>query len=439
MSRSLHTNRDFEKLEPYEGKPSRTVLRGEEGSNALDLPDRPADMEQRNGRAVRKGNTVKLWGGNVVDIVIYGTEKTLDAYKFNLLKNKQMFINQINNGTIAVRRIDEGGMDEDSGMNFAEFVAILSGNNDLLNKTKLDNKIMQLEKEQAIFKKERIRAERKIAACQEEVEKAKRTEADFKRDLEYINSYNGAKATLLLNLPQASTEEVGRELHHIAKTYRNGAYGTVGTYAGLNLLVHSEYNMDGTFDRNTFFVEGISGLKYRCGLMSQVVAGKKFGGLNEVESVRFDLRKSEISELERMGLVPMVNEYSKVMAFSAKTLFNGDNLGLQTYSVVRVFDYITKVLIDFLNRRAFENWTTRTEADLRGQVVKFLDSVMGPNKLIERFKVMKIEQDPNQKDRVLLDIHITPYFPAKSFVIQLAGHKGDNPEDAIWESEYHQE
>ena len=61
MSRSLHTNRDFEKLEPYEGKPSRTVLRGEEGSNALDLPDRPADMEQRNGRAVRKGNTVKLW------------------------------------------------------------------------------------------------------------------------------------------------------------------------------------------------------------------------------------------------------------------------------------------------------------------------------------------------------------------------------------------
>ena len=37
-------------------------------------------------------------------------------------------------------------------------------------------------------------------------------------------------------------------------------------------------------------------------LMSQVVAGKKFGGLNEVESVRFDLRKSEISELERMEM-----------------------------------------------------------------------------------------------------------------------------------------
>ncbi len=173
-------------------------------------------------------------------------------------------------------------------------------------------------------------------------------------------------------------------------------------------------------------------------LMSQVVAGKKFGGINEVESVRFDLQRGEISELEKMGLVPMVNEYSKVMAFSAKTLFNGDNLGLQTYSVVRVFDHITKVLFDFLNRRAFENWTTRTEADLRSQIVKFLDGIQGPTNLIEQFKVMKIEQDKNQKDRVLLDVHITPYFPAKSFVIQLDGHKGDGPENAEWQSEYKQ-
>ena len=239
----------------------------------LEIPWRPADMEQRNGRAVRKGNTVKLWGGNVVDVVIYGTEKTLDAYKFNLLKNKQMFINQINNGTIAVRRIDEGGMDEDNGMNFAEFVAILSGNTDLLNKAKLDNKIMQLEKEQVIFKKERIRAEHKIAANRQEMEKANGTAARMTQDLEYTTSYTGDRATLLLNLPQATTEEIGRELHRIAKTYRSGAYGTIGTYAGLNLLVRSEYNIAGTFDRNTFFVEGTSGLKYRCGVSGALPLG----------------------------------------------------------------------------------------------------------------------------------------------------------------------
>ena len=194
-------------------------------------------------------------------------------------------------------------------------------------------------------------------------------------------------------------------------------------------------------EEDNLYVPGSSALagKIYSTLMSQVVAGKKFGGLNDVESVRFDLKKSEISEIERMGLVPMVNEYSKVMAFSAKTLFNGDNLGLQTYSVVRVFDYISKVLFDFLNRRAFENWTTRTEADLRSQIVKFLDSIQGPTRLIEKFRVMRIEQDPNQKDRVLLDIHITPYFPAKSFVIQLEGRKGEEPEEANWESQYSQD
>ena len=95
-------------------------------------------------------------------------------------------------------------------------------------------------------------------------------------------------------------------------------------------------------------------------LMSQVTAGKKFGGINEVEGVKFDLKKSEIANLESLGLIPMVNEYGKVMAFSAKTLFNGDNIGLQTYSVVRVFDYVTKVLMDFLNRRAFENYSSVT-------------------------------------------------------------------------------
>ena len=99
-------------------------------------------------------------------------------------------------------------------------------------------------------------------------------------------------------------------------------------------------------------------------LMSQVTAGKKFGGINEVEGVKFDLKKSEIANLESLGLIPMVNEYGKVMAFSAKTLFNGDNIGLQTYSVVRVFDYVTKVLMDFLNRRAFENYSSVTRKEI---------------------------------------------------------------------------
>lgn len=171
-------------------------------------------------------------------------------------------------------------------------------------------------------------------------------------------------------------------------------------------------------------------------LMSQVTAGKKFGGINEVEGVRFDLKKSEIANLESLGLIPMVNEYGKVMAFSGKTLFNGDNLGLQTYSVVRVFDYVTKVLMDFLNRRAFENFPATTRKDIMNQIVQFLDSITGPKNLIENFEIRRFEQDPKQKDRIYLDIHMKPYFPAKNFLIKMDGHKGTDANE--WDTEYEQ-
>lgn len=174
-------------------------------------------------------------------------------------------------------------------------------------------------------------------------------------------------------------------------------------------------------------------------LMSQVTAGKKHGSLNEVDGVRFELKKSEIASLEKMGLIPMVNEYGKVMAFSAKTLFNGDNLGLQTYSVVRVFDYITKVLMDFLNRRAFENFNNSTKKDLQDQIVKFLDGITGPKSLIENFTIKRFEQDPVQKDRIYLDIHLTPFFPAKSFMIKLDGQKGESADGVEWNSSYNQQ
>lgn len=172
-------------------------------------------------------------------------------------------------------------------------------------------------------------------------------------------------------------------------------------------------------------------------LMSQVTAGKKFGGMNEVDGVKFELKKSEIASLEKMGLVPMVKEYGKVMAFSAKTLFNGDNIGLQTYSVVRVFDYVTKVLMDFLNRRAFENFNANTRKDLMKQIIRFLDSITGPDKLIEDFNIRRFEQDPIQKDRIHLDIHLKPYFPAKNFLIKMEGHKGEDVNE--WETEYEQD
>ncbi|RGX81911.1 DNA methylase, partial [Segatella copri] len=151
------------KLEPYEGKLSCTVLRGEEGSNALDLPDRPSDLAQRDGRGVRAGNEIaKIYADNKVDVIIYAVEKSLDSYKFNLLHCKQTFISQLKSGALGARTIDEGAMDEKSGMNFSEYMAILSGNTDLLDKAKLEKKIASLEGERKSFNKGKRDSETKL-------------------------------------------------------------------------------------------------------------------------------------------------------------------------------------------------------------------------------------------------------------------------------------
>ncbi|WP_435522534.1 type VI secretion system contractile sheath protein TssC [Chryseobacterium indoltheticum] len=169
-------------------------------------------------------------------------------------------------------------------------------------------------------------------------------------------------------------------------------------------------------------------------LMSQVAAGKKHGNINEVDAVKFELKKSEISQLEKMGLASYGERIRKKLWHSLrKHCLPEITLVSQTYSVVRVFDYVTKVLLDFLNRRAFENWNARNEDDLRKQIVSFLDGIKGADKLIEKFKIVRFEQDKVNKDRVWLDIRLTPYFPTKSFVIKLDGHKGDDGNE--WDAE----
>ncbi|RGZ22716.1 DNA methylase, partial [Bacteroides caccae] len=101
----------------------------------LDTPWRPSDLQQRDGRGVRAGNEIaKHFAGNNVDVIIYAVEKSLDSYKFNLLHCKQTFISQLKSGAMGARTIDEGAMDEKSGMNFSEYMALLSGNTDLLDK-----------------------------------------------------------------------------------------------------------------------------------------------------------------------------------------------------------------------------------------------------------------------------------------------------------------
>ncbi len=167
-------------------------------------------------------------------------------------------------------------------------------------------------------------------------------------------------------------------------------------------------------------------------IMSQGAAGKKFGTLGEVSGVRYDLKKSEIAGLNDLNVVPMVFEDNRVMAFSNKTLFNGNNIGLQEYPIVRVFDWVGKVFMNFFNDVAFQKFDKKLRDDIWEQIVEFLNDYKG--KLFEDYTFDRdgIKQDNVTKD-ISISVNIKPFFAAKNFYIKLSGHDGKDGRE--WEQE----
>lgn len=142
----------------------------------LNIPWKPSELEQRNGRGSRQGNKLaKSHFNNQVRNFIYAVEQSLDNYKFNLLKNKQTFIAQMKNCELNVRTIDEGAIDEKSGMNFSEYVAILSGDTSLLEKTKLEKKIAVTESLRVAHFREQHKAKYTLENLVQEQESTQKT------------------------------------------------------------------------------------------------------------------------------------------------------------------------------------------------------------------------------------------------------------------------
>jgi hypothetical protein len=108
-----------------------------------------------------------------------------------------MFITQLKTNNMGTRRIDEGSMDEQSGMNFSEYVAILSGNTDLLDKAKLEKKVAALESERQSFAKNKAQSVHKLENIVRDVDGNTELIARMKRDLETFNTRVKYDATVL--------------------------------------------------------------------------------------------------------------------------------------------------------------------------------------------------------------------------------------------------
>ena len=288
----------------------------------LDTPWRPSDLAQRDGRGVRAGNEIaKLYADNKVDVIIYAVEKSLDSYKFNLLHCKQTFISQLKSGALGARTIDEGAMDEKSGMNFSEYMAILSGNTDLLDKAKLEKKVASLEGERKSFNKGKRDSETKLQSKTAELGNNKASLKGMTEDYgKFMGKAKKDKDGNILNLitldgvESTNLEVIGKHLQMLAeKETTGGQYKRIGEIYGFPVKIVSETSFENglPFVDNRFFVEGNYKYQYNYGHIAKsdpIAAANNF--LNALQKIpsyieQYDSRckalETEIPQLEEIA------------------------------------------------------------------------------------------------------------------------------------------
>lgn len=245
----------------------------------LDIPWKPSELDQRNGRGARQGNMVaKEFYDNKVKTFIYATEQSLDNYKFNLLKNKQTFISQMKNCELSVRTIDEGAMDEKSGMNFSEYIAILSGDTSLLEKTKLEKKVTVLEGLRTSHFRELNRHKttlenkrKELASDSVTYQKLIGDSKVYQRELLFEKDGSKANPISLTGLKSDDPEWIGAHLIDIYKNWKPKAGESdvqrIGSLYGFDLYIRRQEDFFAdtiaTAYTVTFFAQrGTDGIKY---------------------------------------------------------------------------------------------------------------------------------------------------------------------------------
>lgn len=235
-------------------------------AHQLDCPWTPADLAQRNARPGRTGNLVaKEFAENKVAILYYAVENSLDAYKFNLLHTKHTFTYQLKQNNVSVRTLDEGSSDEKTGMTYSEYVALLSGNTDMMDRAKIQKKIAALENERQAFNRSKTVSSFKLNNVTHNLELAENTLKALKADLiqfkiiDPMNTILGIKLSRYPNLK--SEEEIGLKLIEIINLpYPVDKLHIIGTYEGFSLLVKPNSEFEN--EKNKLLIEGTSSIKY---------------------------------------------------------------------------------------------------------------------------------------------------------------------------------
>ena len=211
----------------------------------IDCPWRPSDIEQREGRAIRRGNK-----NREVAIYRYCTVGTFDAYLWNTVENKQKFISQVMTSRAVTR---ECGDVDDTTLSYAEIKTIATGNPKVKERMTLENDVNKLDLLKSSYVKNKKMLEEKInidlpAKINQYSEKLENTRMDAAQAKEHENEDFSMNISGSLVTERKAAAELFDRLRskHEESDFRNGVF--LGSYKGFSVYIKSVFDMAALFN-----------------------------------------------------------------------------------------------------------------------------------------------------------------------------------------------
>lgn len=208
----------------------------------IDVPWRPSDVEQREGRIIRQGNRYQE-----VEIFRYVTKGTFDAYNWSLIENKQHFISQIMTNAKVGRKYDD--IDE-SVLSYAEMKVVASGNPMIREKMEVDNEVTRLKALQNSYLKEKHALQHKLErVIPDKIERLKIQIQKVKKDIQRRNEdsdYQNLEKQFRIKIGKTIYEERDKAGEQLIKFMEIGNVNQkyhAGEICGFSLNVEKKLNM----------------------------------------------------------------------------------------------------------------------------------------------------------------------------------------------------
>ena len=197
----------------------------------LDAPWRPADVEQREGRILRQGNT-----NPEVRVFRYVTEQSFDAYMWQTLETKARFIGQVMSGESGLRRIEDI---DGAALTYAEVKAIASGNPLVIEKARVDAELARLGRLRSEHEETRCKLRRRVRQLAEEIPAIERRREAAQRDLAARQDTGQENFRVTIDGQEVRDRGIAGELllRHAERIRGAPAERQVGSIAGFGLFV----------------------------------------------------------------------------------------------------------------------------------------------------------------------------------------------------------